>query len=220
MDLVAIYDAWRTARNLSGIQQAFITVYDLFALPALMTFVYTRGPDGCLNGFAALRRLDKFGYHMDPCIAAPGSPKGISDLLVVAAMALLHHTGVSYLGIGFEPLHPLSLEDIGGMPRPLARLTRDLYRHVFNRLPIRGKTAYHDKFRPDPSQDSGVYLAFPKKTTSLCHLLAMAHMANISLRKVFWADVCAWVSNRLKHRTKSVPKVPSYGKEKALGNAL
>jgi lysylphosphatidylglycerol synthetase-like protein (DUF2156 family) len=218
-DLVAIYDAWRTARNHSGTQQAFIPVYDLFALPALMTFVYTRGPDGGLNGFAALRRLDTGGYHIDPCIAAPGSPKGISDLLVVAAMALLHHTGVSYLGIGFEPLHTLSLEDISGVPRPLARLTRDLHRHVFHHLPIHGKKAYHDKFRPDPSQDSGVYLAFPKNINGPCHLLAMVHMANISLCNVFWADVRAWVSKRLKHRSKSLPEVPSYGKEKTLGDA-
>lgn len=136
---MAIYDAWRDDYNRSDIQQTFITIYDLFALPALMTFVYTRGPGGCLNGFAALRRLGAVGYHIDPCIAAPGSPKGISDLLLVAAMAMLNRAGVSYLGFGFEPLHALSLGDIADVPCVTSRIIRALYYHVFRRLPIGGK---------------------------------------------------------------------------------
>ncbi|CAL5867864.1 uncharacterized protein PFLUO_LOCUS2085 [Penicillium psychrofluorescens] len=187
--LVAIYDAWRAERNRSATPQAFITVYELFALPSLMTFVYTRGPDGHVNGFAALRRLAAGGYHVDPCIAAPGSPKGISDLLLIAAMALLHRTGVSYLGFGFEPLHALDPSEITGMPRPFIHLTRDLYDHAFHRLPIHGKKAYHDRFRPDAPQDSGLYLVFPRGVPGPIHLLAIAHMANISLRKIVWADV-------------------------------
>lgn len=195
-DLVAIYDAWRAERNNSSGPQAFITVYDPFALPDLMTFVYSRGPDGQINGFAALRRLGSGGYHVDPCIAAPNSPKGISDLLIVATMSLLHRAGVSYLGFGFEPCHALSLEDITGMPGPVAALTRDLYGHTFQRLPIHGKKAYHDKFRPDTSQDCGLYLVFPRAVPGPRHMLGMVHMANISLRKILWADIRAWASKR------------------------
>ncbi|OGE54393.1 hypothetical protein PENARI_c006G01237 [Penicillium arizonense] len=191
-DLIAIYDAWRAERNSSPSPQAFITVYDPFALPALMTFVYTRGADGHVNGFAALRHLGSGGYHVDPCIAAPGSAKGISDLLLVAAMALLNRAGVSYLGFGFEPLHALTRDDVSGIPGPFAHLTRDLYGHAFHRLPIGGKKAYHDKFRPDPTQDSGLYLVFPSGIPGPRHLLAMTHMANISWRKIFWADVRGW----------------------------
>lgn len=205
-DLIAIYDAWRAERNHTTGPQAFITVYDPFALPALMTFVYSRGPDGEINGFAALRRLGCGGYHVDPCIAAPGSPKGISDLLIVAAMALLHRAGVSYLGFGFEPCRALRPEDITGMPGPVASLTRDLYGHTFHRLPIRGKKAYHDKFRPNSLQDSGLYLVFPRGVPGPRHLLAMLHMANISLRKIVWADVRAWMT---KHKTKSESNVAS-----------
>ncbi|KAJ5766338.1 uncharacterized protein N7511_003954 [Penicillium nucicola] len=193
-DLIAIYDAWREERNSSPSPQAFITVYDPFALPALMTFVYTRSADNHINGFAALRHLGSGGYHVDPCIAAPGSAKGISDLLLVAAMALLNRAGVSYLGFGFEPLHALARDDVSGIPGPLAHLTRDLYGHAFHRLPIGGKKAYHDKFRPDPTQDSGLYLLFPSGIPGPRHLLAMTHMANISWRKIFWADVRGWTS--------------------------
>ncbi|CAI7658088.1 unnamed protein product [Penicillium manginii] len=196
-DLVAVYDSWRAERNDSTGPQAFITVYDPFALPSLMTFVYSRGPDYRINGFAALRRLGCGGYHVDPCIATPGSAKGISDLLIVAAMALLQRANVSYLGLGFEPVHQLQSDDISGMPvQLLTSLTRDLYGHTFQRLPIRGKKAYHDKFRPDPEQDSGLYLVFPKGVPSIRHLLAMLHMANISLRKVLWADLCERMSTR------------------------
>lgn len=201
-DLIAIYDAWRAERNHAAGPQAYITVYDPFALPGLMTFVYSRGPDGQINGFAALRRLGCGGYHVDPCIAAPGSPKGISDLLIVAAMALLHRAGVTYLGFGFEPCRALSPGDITGMPRTVARLTRDLYGHTFSRLPIRGKKAYHDKFRPESLQDSGLYLVFPGGIPGPRHLLAMFHMANISLRKILWADVRSWMTMR-KTKSKS-----------------
>ncbi|KAJ5555400.1 hypothetical protein N7535_007834 [Penicillium sp. DV-2018c] len=193
-DLIAIYDAWRAERNCSTNPQAFITVYDPFALPTLMTFIYTRGADGMINGFAALRHLGSGGYHIDPCIAAPSSLKGISDLLLVAAMALLHRAGVSYLGFGFEPLHALVREDVSGMPAPLKRFTRDLYSHAFHRLPIGGKKAYHDKFRPDPAQDSALYLVFPPGIPSPRHMQAITHMANISWRKIFWADIRGWAS--------------------------
>jgi lysylphosphatidylglycerol synthetase-like protein (DUF2156 family) len=189
--LISIYDAWRAHRNDSASPQAFITVYDPFALPSLMTFIYTRTADGVVNGFAALRRLGSGGYHVDPCIAAPGSNKGISDLLLVSAMALLNRAGVSYLGFGFEPLHSLSRADVVGMPAPLRAFTRDLYKHAFARLPIGGKKAYHDKFRPDGELDRGLYLVFPSIPGPRL-LLAMTHMANISLRKIFWADVRGW----------------------------
>ncbi|KAJ5156589.1 hypothetical protein N7492_009392 [Penicillium capsulatum] len=206
-ELIAIYDAWRARRNDAAGPQAFITVYDPFALPALMTFVYSRDPAGRINGFAALRRLGGGGYHIDPCIAAPGGAKGISDLLIVAAMALLHRAGVSYLGFGFEPVHLLSSDDITGMSGPLPHITRDMYRHAFQCLPISGKKAYHDKFRPDPPQDSGLYLVFPGGVPGPRHLFAMVHMANISLRKVLWADLRQWVSGRKrKSAAKSEPE--------------
>lgn len=195
-ELVAIYDAWRVERNRSVGPQAFITVFDPFALSSLMIFVYTRDPNGQVNGFAALRRLASGGYHVDPCIAALGSPKGITDLLIIAAMSLLHRIGVSYLGFGFEASHALSPGDFTAMPGPVAYLTRDLYEHTFRRLPIRGKKAYHDKFRPDASQDSGVYLIFPRGVPGPRHLLGMLHVANISLRKILWADLRARISSR------------------------
>ncbi|KAF7528727.1 hypothetical protein PCG10_010263 [Penicillium crustosum] len=195
-NLITIYDTWRAERNASACPQAFITVYDPFAAPALMTFIYTRAPDGEINGFAGLRRLSSGGYHVDPYIAAPGSVNGISDLLLIMAMALLRRAGVTYLGLGVEPLESLTSDDVSGMPWPCKKFTRGLYGHAFHRLPIGGKKAYHDKFRPDPDQESDLYLVFPSGIPSPRHVLAMTHMANISLRKMFRADVEAFALTR------------------------
>lgn len=186
-ELIAIYDAWRLERNRTASARAFITVYDPFSLPDLMTYIYTRGPDGVPNGFAALRKIGaNHGYHIDPCIAAPEAPRGVSDLLVFAAMALLNRAGVSYLSFGYEPLD--SLEEITGMSRPIEKVTRALYHHTFQRLPIGGKKAYHDKFRPDNLQGSSLYLIFPAAVPGPRQVVAMAHMANVSIRKLVFAD--------------------------------
>ncbi|GFF37912.1 hypothetical protein IFM46972_05370 [Aspergillus udagawae] len=184
-ELCAIYDEWRMARNKSGKLQAFITEYDPFLMPSLMTYIYTRGQDGKVNGFAALRWIGgKNGYHVDPCIAAPGAPKGISDLLVFASMSWLRQIGVSYLSFGYEPSD--SLAEVSGMPSPLAHFTRQIYRYTFQRLPIGGKKTYFDKFKPDEEQDSPLYLIFPSKIPEPRPVIAMAHVANISIRKLLF----------------------------------
>jgi hypothetical protein len=185
IELCAIYDQWRMARNKSGKLQAFITEYDPFLMPNLMTYIYSRGQDGKVNGFAALRWIGgKNGYHVDPCIAAPGAPKGISDLLIFASMAWLRQIGVSYLSFGYEPSD--SLAEVSGMPSALANLTRQIYRYTFQQLPIGGKKTYFDKFKPDEEQDSPLYLIFPSKIPEPRPVIAMAHVANISIRKLLF----------------------------------
>ncbi|PLB49825.1 hypothetical protein P170DRAFT_456319 [Aspergillus steynii IBT 23096] len=176
-------DARFQSELIATTSQAFITVYNPFDFPKLMTFIYTRASDGTVNGFAALRRIGtNNGYHIDPCIAAPGAPKGISDLLTYAAMALLHHGDISYLSLGYEPLPELG--EVTGMSSTLERLTRSLYHHTYQRLPIHGKKAYHDKLRPDACQESGLYVIFPAGMPGVRQMVAMAHMANISIRKL------------------------------------
>jgi hypothetical protein len=181
--LVGVYDAWRDHRNQSGIPQAYITVYDPFALPDLMTYIYTKDRDGKPNGFAALRKLGaNNGFHIDPCIAAPGTPKGITDLLVFSAMALLNKAGISYLSFGFEPLDDLG--EITGMPNLIAKLTRVVHREMFQGLRVGGKKEYHAKFKPDELQESGLHLVFPDGIPGVRHMTAIVHHANISVRKL------------------------------------
>ncbi|PKX90063.1 protein ergS [Aspergillus novofumigatus IBT 16806] len=166
MELCAIYDEWRMARNKSGNFKP-------------------SSQNGKVNGFAALRWIGgKNGYHVDPCIAAPGAPKGISDLLIFASMAWLRQIGVSYLSFGYEPSD--SLAEVSGMPGPLAHLTRQIYRYTFQRLPIGGKKTYFGKFKPDEEQDSPLYLIFPSKIPEPRHVIAMAHVANISIRRLLF----------------------------------
>lgn len=183
-ELRAIYDDWRAARNKSHKPQAFITEYDPFLIPNLMTYIYTTGPDGIINGFAGLRWIGaNNGYHIDPCIAAPGSRNGISDLLLFASMAYCRQLGISYLSLGYEPLE--YLEPTSEMPPLIAHLTQRIYRHTFRRLPISGKRAYFDKFKPDDDQTAPVYLIFPFRIPEPRQVVAVAHTANISIRRLF-----------------------------------
>ncbi|KAE9962489.1 hypothetical protein BLS_000259 [Venturia inaequalis] len=183
--LVDVYEAWRHARNDSDRPQAYITVYDPFALPDLMTYIYTTAPDGLPNGFAALRILGaEKGYHLDPYVAAPGAPKGISDLLIYGTMSLLNTAKISYLSLGYEPLDDLG--EIQGMPKAFHSISRKAHKRIFDGLHVAGKKDYHDKFHPDLEQQQNLYLVFPPGLPSLKHMSAVVHVANIKLRKTMF----------------------------------
>ena len=181
--LIKVYEEWRDHRNGSKRPQAYITVYDPFALPELMTYIYSKDRNGLPNGFAALRILGaNKGYHLDPYVATPGAPKGITDLLLYATMALLDTAKVSYLSLGYEPLDDLG--EISGMPKSVAKISRKVHRRIFQGLHVSGKKDFHDKFRPDETQQSNLYLVFPPGIPNLRHMTAIVHVANIKLREV------------------------------------
>ncbi|KAF7118790.1 hypothetical protein CNMCM5793_008415 [Aspergillus hiratsukae] len=178
-----IYDTWREERDRTAGAKAFITVYDPFSMPGTMMYIYTRGPDGVANGFAAMRHLgSNQGYHIDPRIAAPGAPRGITDLLIVAAMALLHSMSVSYLSLGFEPLETLA--DITRLSPPIEKITGAIYKRTFRQMLFKGKQMFHGKFKPDDSQGSPLYILFPAGAPSPRQLVAISRMSNISIRKL------------------------------------
>jgi hypothetical protein len=179
--LVNVYEAWREERNHSGRPQAYITVYDPFALPELMTYIYTKNRDGVPNGFAALRILGaEKGYHLDPYIATPGAPKGITDLLIYSTMSLLNTAKISYLSLGYEPLDELG--EIRGIPKAFQSISRKAHKRIFDGLRVAGKKSYHDKFHPDQEQQQNLYLVFPPGIPSWRHMCAVIHVANIKLR--------------------------------------
>jgi Phosphatidylglycerol lysyltransferase, C-terminal len=183
--LVNVYEAWRNARNDSGRPQAYITVYDPFALPELMTYIYTIDRYGLPNGFAALRILGaENGYHLDPYVAAPGAPKGITDLLIYGTMSLLNTAKISYLSLGYEPLDDLG--EICGIPKAFQNISRKVHKRIFDGLHVAGKKDYHDKFHPDQEQQQNLYLVFPPGIPGLRHMSAVVHVANIKLRKTIF----------------------------------
>lgn len=183
--LVAVYEEWRDHRNGEKRNQAYITVYDPFALPELMTYIYTKDRSGTPNGFAALRILGaNKGYHLDPYVATPGAPKGITDLLLYGAMSLLNIAKISYLSLGYEPLDDLG--EITGIPKVVAKMSRKVHKRIFQGLHVAGKKGYHDKFRPDEAQQSNLYLVFPPGIPSLRHMTAIVHIANIKIHRVIF----------------------------------
>lgn len=180
--LAGVYEAWRNARNTSGVPQAYTTIYDPFALPSLMIYVYTRDKEGVPNGFAALRRMgNRDGYYIDPCVAAPGAPRRITDLLYFSAMALLNDIGCSYLSIGMEPCAEL---EIHGFPNLVKRMATQLHSRLFKGLKLAGKQEYFNKFRPDEELSTGVHLMFPSGVPSVRHVASVLHATNISVRKL------------------------------------
>lgn len=183
--LVNVYEEWRDHRNDSKRPQAYITVYDPFALPELMTYIYTKDRAGIPNGFAALRILgSNKGYHLDPYVALPGAPKGITDLLLYGAMALLNTAKVTYLSLGYEPLDDLG--EISGMHESMAKISRKVHKKIFQGLHVAGKKDYHDKFHPDESQQSNLYLVFPPGLPSIRQMSGVVHVANIKMREVIF----------------------------------
>ncbi|PYI11677.1 hypothetical protein BO78DRAFT_393050 [Aspergillus sclerotiicarbonarius CBS 121057] len=186
--LQTIYNTWRTARNSSSTPQAFITSYDLFptSTSTLMTYIYARSPTGEPIAFAALRYLGaKKGYQIDPCIASPTAPKGTTDLLLFSAMALCKTAGVSYLSIGYEPFAELG--EVVGLPSPLEHIARKMYRFAFGRLPLAGKKAYHDKWKPDEGLEDPLHLVFPGGgVPEVRGVVALMHVANVRIRRVVW----------------------------------
>lgn len=156
------YESWRTARQDSQKVRTFLTIFSVSSTPSGMMYLYIRGSDGALHGFAGLRKLGvERGYHLDPCIETPWASKGNSDLLIIAAMALLKYLGVSYLSLGYKPSN--NIGEITGMPRLIIWAARSLYHHLFQTLFIDGKMKFQNCFRPDDNQKSSLCLVFYDK---------------------------------------------------------
>lgn len=202
-----VYNVWRDNRNQSGQPQAYMTVFDPFAMPTLMIYLYTTNRQGDFNGFAALRKIGaNKGYHIDPYCATPDAPRGITDLLVFSAMSLLQQAGIGYLSLGFEPA--LQLDEITGLSRPMTCLTKSCYRRTFRHLPIGGKKAYHDKFRPDPAMDSGLHIIYPDGAPSLQDALATLHFANIEVSGLLKREIFSSWGNKEETKEKK-PETPT-----------
>ncbi|KAK4500906.1 hypothetical protein PRZ48_009098 [Zasmidium cellare] len=177
--LVQIYQDWCAARNHER-GSAFMTVFDILALPNLMAFVYSKDANGIINGFAALRRLGE-GYHIDPFIASADAPKGTSDLLLYAAMSLSKDLNITKLTLGFEVVP--ELDEIYRVPKVLLGVIRKTHRRIFEQLLLGGKKTFFDRFHPDEEQDGALHILYPQ-TPSLRHILATMHFANIRVRSV------------------------------------
>jgi lysylphosphatidylglycerol synthetase-like protein (DUF2156 family) len=178
--ITRIYDDWRAVRNESNTCQAYVTVYDLFFLSDIVTYLIVRDPQREIIGFAALRRYADES-HLDPVIASSHAPSGTVDLLMIAAFTLARDAGYTHLSLGFEPLR--ELKDITGMPGFVTKGMRALHKHILAKLPLDGKQAFYQRFHPDEKQDGALHIIFfqqPKLRTAL----AMLHFANVDMHLV------------------------------------
>ncbi|OAQ57646.1 hypothetical protein VFPFJ_11736 [Purpureocillium lilacinum] len=180
-----IYDQWRQGRNCRKAKglQTFVTVYDLFSRRNITFFIYTKSQQGTINGFAGLRSVGAHsGFHLDPCVASSTAPRGITDLLIVTAMKMLRDAGVSYLSLGHEPF--LDLGDMPNQNGMKARVARDMFHRVVDSAQLSGKRTFNDKFHPDESQSSDLYVVLPGGPSLVRQAAAVMHVANIKIRRL------------------------------------
>jgi lysylphosphatidylglycerol synthetase-like protein (DUF2156 family) len=192
--IAQIYEDWRAERNNTTGPQAYVTVFDMFALSRLMTFIYSFDSQGTITGFSALRQL-KAGYHIDPCITISAAPRGTVDLLLIASMALLREAGIDRLALGVEPLDEIG--EVTGMSRTLETLTRKSHKLVTAELPLGGKKGFNDRFRPDDNLEEPLFLVYPN-SPSVRQQVAMAHFSNVQLHKALKARYHREVDTKLK----------------------
>ncbi|KAM0431349.1 hypothetical protein ACHAPT_005325 [Fusarium lateritium] len=195
--LQKLYDDWRLERNHKcgrGLQ-AFVTIYDLFSYPSSTMFLYTTDKDGIITGFATLRALGaQNGFHIDPFIASSIAPRGITDLLIVTAMQLLKHAEIGYLSLGFEPAS--DLQEVHGQTKFESWVWKQGYSRVIKSVPVTGKTAYYNKFYPDESLSSDLFICVPGRGIPVRESLALMQFANMNA----WRLLTQRSSNKVKHK--------------------
>lgn len=183
--LQRLYTEWRSVRNRQEKPRAFVTVFDLFTMPNLITYIYVEDPQHKPIGFAGLRKTT-LGAHIDPVISSSDAPSGIGDLLMVAAMGLGLQLGLGHLSLGFEPLP--ELKDVTGISGPAAKILRSAHGRIYDKTSMAGKQAYHQRLYPDPGQDGELYMIFCEEP-GIGVLLATMRYANISLTDIISAHL-------------------------------
>ncbi|RMJ15475.1 hypothetical protein CDV36_004869 [Fusarium kuroshium] len=180
--LQQLYDDWRQERNhkCGKDLQAFVTIYDLFSYPASTLFLYTTDKDGSITGFATLRALGaQNGFHIDPFIASSTAPRGITDLLIVTAMQILKHADIGYLSLGFEPAS--DIQEVHGQTKLESWVWKQGYNRVIKSVPVTGKAVYFNKFYPDDSLSSDLFICVPGRGIPVRGSLALMQFANMNV---------------------------------------
>ncbi|KAI9794603.1 MAG: hypothetical protein M1816_004490 [Peltula sp. TS41687] len=188
-ELLGIYHTWRAGRMESKGPQTYSTVLNPFALPRVTRHLYTKGSDGKINGFASLMRMGASdGYLLEPCIAAPDAPKGITEFLTTHAMGLLRDEKVDCMTLCPAPLPEVG--EMTGMPSVFTDSIRSLYRTTFNALGLGGKKVFYEKFKPEDARRVSLYMLFPPGFPVLRGTRAVLEVTHIQLREV-WKSIQA-----------------------------
>ena len=187
-DLLEVYGEWREDRRSRNVPEAYTLIFDPFALPRVSRYLYSTNKEGKITGFIGLTKIGaKKGYVLDPCIAAPQSPRGTSEFLVTHALAILREEKVDYMTFGLEALPDLGATT--GLPTIFTKAMHRSYGKIFETLGLGGRKFFHDKFKPDDDgkRGSSLYLLFPPSLlapTRLKLVAAVLDVAHISLYDV------------------------------------
>jgi len=110
-------------------------------------------------GVLILNRIDAYqGWVISFLIAAPGTPTGTSELLVIAALEALRQEGCTFLSIG--PVPGPALNRIEGLGRFATWFARNAYNVAKKALGLGERQRYWKKFKPK-TQDTYIVLSKP-----------------------------------------------------------
>ena len=217
-DLLEVYGEWREDRRNRNVPEAYTLIFDPFALPKVSRYLYSINKEGKITGFIGLTKIGaKKGYVLDPCIAAPQSPRGTSEFLVTHALAILREEGIDYMTFGLEALPGIG--ETTGLPSIFTKAMHRSYGKIFDTLGLGGRKFFHDKFKPDDEgkRASKLYLLFPPSLlapTRLKLVAAVLDVAHISLYDVGKRSIKASRGSSGTGGAKAVAPPPNDGGEK------
>ncbi|MDB4969822.1 MAG: hypothetical protein JWN44_5511 [Myxococcales bacterium] len=171
----AVATSWLDARR--G-PQIYIARLDLFGQPRGKRWFYARHGERIV-GALSMNRLDaREGWLIDHLVCTPDAPQGITEILVVEALAALRKDGCRYATFGAAPGR--SLGDVAGFGALSEKLARAVFSGAGRVFHLDARTRYRQKFqavRSDPA-----YILFDPPSVGVREVVGIMRAFNVSLR--------------------------------------
>lgn len=182
--LQSVYERWRETKG-GG---AYATVLDPFRMRDNMRYFYTQNGAGEINGFAALMLLGaENGYLIDPYVAAPDAPSGVTDLLIMGAMKFVKDepsaSPRTFFGFGMGAPNA-QMQDVQHMTSWHAHALKTMHSAICEELHLGNKHDFYAKWKPDTDQLRPLYLMFPGGSPTVAQGKAILDATHVRLRVV------------------------------------
>jgi lysylphosphatidylglycerol synthetase-like protein (DUF2156 family) len=159
--------------------QIYITRLELFAPPREgKRWFYARAGERIV-GAASLNRVDaRGGWAIEHLVATPDSPQGVSESLVVEALAALGREGCRYATFGAAPARVLG--QVAGFSRLSERFARAMYASAGRIFHLDARTRYRQKFQAVATEPA--YLLFDPPAIGVRQIAAVLRAFNVSIQ--------------------------------------
>jgi aspartyl-tRNA synthetase len=139
---------------------------------------YARAGSRMLGVLSLLRLETRRGYLMEHLLAAPGSPVGVTELLVTDCFAALKAEGCTFAAFGPAPSAELGrVQNLGSVSEAFARFVFSTSSRLFH---LDGRRRFQRKFQVASAEP--VYLVFDPPRVGPLDVMALMRAFNLSLR--------------------------------------